>query len=111
MRSRQFRKRIEVWQTSEVADGFGGYTVSDTFFGYTWANIKSINSNRDLTLFGVNNTQLAVEVTVRKRSDITYDGVSQYIKYGGKKYMIVSFPEDVNFDGSIIKFIAVKENG
>ena len=109
MTSRKFRKRINIYEISNVADGFGGNTVSQTLLGTSWADIRTLDRNTDLTQFGISSTQLAVEITVRKRSDLTYSSHSQYIEYKEEKYTIVSFPTDVNFDGAYIKFVAVKQ--
>ena len=114
MRARRFNKRIEIWQTAIVSDGFGGNTSSNTLITSSWAEIKSLNvSNRigkSSSDFGINNTQLGVMVTVRLRNDITYNSINQYIKYAGDEYTISSFPENKNFDNSYITFIAVKED-
>ena len=114
MRSRRFNKRIEVYQTGVISDGFGGNTSSETLITSSWAEIKSLNTNsrfgKTSTDFGMNNTQLGVMVTVRLRNDITYNSINQFIKYAGEKYTIASFPENKNFDNSYITFIAIKED-
>lgn len=110
MSARRFRKRIEVWQTLEVADGYGGFTVSEQLITTTWADLKTIDSKKQNTDFGVNTNQLAVMCTVRKRNDFYYNTLNQFIKYAGNKYTIISFPENKNFDNSFITFIAVKED-
>ena len=109
MRARKLRKRLEVWETGQVGDSFGGYTVSETKLGDSWADIRTLDRNIDVTQFGIQNTDLAVEITLRKRSDITYNGINQFFKYKGDKYNVISYPTDVNFDGSTIKVIAVKQ--
>ena len=109
MRSRRFTKRIEVHETTAVADGYGGNTVTSALLGTSWAELKSINKKTDLTSFGISNTQLAIEVTVRKRNDLAYNSINQFIVYGGENYDIVSFPTNQNFDNSLITFIAVKQ--
>ena len=110
MSARRFRKRIEIWQIKDVADGFGGFTVSEELITTTWADLKTIDARKNTTDFGINNSQLAVMCTVRKRNDFYYNTINQFIKYAGDKYTILSFPEDKNFDHSFITFIAVKED-
>jgi head-tail adaptor len=111
LRSRRFKKRIEIFELTDVSDGFGGNTVSEAKIGESWANIRTLGNRTDLTDFGINNTDLAVEIETRKRSDLTYNSINQLIKYKGDTYSIVSFPTDQDFKGSIIKFIAVKQDG
>ena len=77
--------------------------------GTSWADLRSVNKKTDLSQFGINNTQLAIEVTVRKRNDLAYNSINQFIVYGGENYNIVSFPTNTNFDNSLITFIAVKQ--
>ena len=36
MRSRGFNKRIDIYETTTVSDGFGGSTVSDTLVTSSW---------------------------------------------------------------------------
>lgn len=114
MRSRRFRKIIEIWQLSDVSDGFGGNTTSETRLTSTWADIRSLSANNRYgstsTDSGINHAQLGVMVTVRKRNDLTYNTLNQFIKYNDKKYTILSFPENKNFDNSTITFIAVKQD-
>ena len=115
MRSRRFRKRIEVWQLENVSDGFGGIKAANEMkLTTTWADIRSLSANSRYqsggTDFGINNTQLGVMITVRKRNDLTYNTMNQFIKYNNEKYTIISFPENKNFDNSTITFIAVKRD-
>lgn len=111
-RSRDFRKRVKLYQITEVTDGFGGYTIEDQLLTTTWAEIKSISQkpqNDILTDFGINNANLAITITVRKRNDLTYNTINQYITYNGDKYNILTFPENKNFDNRFITFLAYKE--
>jgi len=114
MGARRFKKRIQVWQTLRVENGFGGNTLNTQLITSTWADIRSLSSNQrfsDKTSnFGISNTQLAIIVTVRQRNDLTYNSINQFVKYAGQEYTISSFPEDKNFDHNYITFIAVKED-
>ena len=108
MRARKFRKRIEIYQLTNVPDGFGGNTISESLLGESWCDITTV-SGVDVTEFGINNTQLVVEITTRKRSDLNYNTINQLIKYKGENYTIISFPTDQDYEGSFIRFLAVKE--
>ena len=114
MRARGFNKRIQLHETIVVPDNFGGNTVNTEFITETWADIRSMNANKpfskDITQFGISNTGLAVIVKVRKRNDLTYNSINQFIIYAGEKYVISSFPENKNFDNSFITFVATKED-
>jgi len=123
MRSRQLRKKIEVWQTASVSDGFGGFTVStvsETLISTQWANISTIQAGRvnnvekvltgefskaDLGLIDPSRTIL---VTVRKNV-VDYDIETMFIKYRTKKYTINWAPINMNFDDSMLIFAATEE--
>lgn len=111
MRARKITKRIEVWQTIEIADGFGGEKVYTQQITTTWAEVKTLNNkfNVRLTDFGISETQTAISVKVRLRSDFTYNSINQFIVYRGETYTINTFPTNTNYDNSYIEFIAVKE--
>ena len=109
MRSRNFRKRIELWETSEVSDGFGGSTLVKAQLGIVWADLRTLNPSSFNTDFGITNTSLAITVKVRFNPNITYNSTNQYIVYRGVTYSINSFPNDPNFDHGVITFIATRK--
>jgi len=113
MRSRGFNKRIQIHETIDAPDGFGGNKITSQFITETWADIRSMSQNKpftkDLTDFGISNKGLAIIVKVRRRNDLTYNSINQFIVYAGESYVISSFPENKNFDNSFITFIATKE--
>ena len=111
MRARKITKRIEIWQTVEIADGFGGNKKYNQQITTTWAEVKTLNNkfNVRLTDFGISETQMAISVKVRLRSDFTYNSINQFIVYRGESYTINTFPTNTNYDNSYIEFIAVKE--
>jgi len=120
MRSRQLRKKIEVWQTASVSDGFGGNTVSEIFISSQWANISTIQAGRVNNLekvvtgefsqssLGIIDPSRTILVTVRKNV-VDYDIETMFIKYRGNKYTINFAPINVNFDDAMIIFAATEE--
>ena len=109
MRSRKLSKRVEVWQTSNVEDGFGGNTVSDTLITSSWAEIITLNDVNRSTDIGITSATNTIKIRLRKRNDITYNGINQYLKYRGFKYIIKNQPFNVGFRDDIIEIIATKE--
>jgi len=110
MRGREFNKRIEIWQSVMIADGYGGHIPQDTFIGKSWAKLTTINGNssRSLDSVGMSETSQSIRVVCRKREDLPYNSVNLYVKYGGDKYSIISTPIDVDFNHSLIEFIMDK---
>ena len=86
MRAREFTKRIELWQIADVADGYGGNTVSNTLITTVWAKVETFSSksgkfSSKLSDFGILSTQTAIVVKLRKRADFDYNSINQFIKY------------------------------
>ena len=113
MISRKLSKRIEIWQTSNVSDGFGGNTVDETFIASSWAEIITLNNtNRSTdrsTDIGITSATNTIKVRLRKRKDLTYNSINQYIKYRGFKYIIQNQPFNVGFRDDVVEILAVKE--
>ena len=109
MRSRKLSKRIEIWQTSNVSDGFGGNTVAETLIASSWAEIITLNNTNRSTDIGITSATNTIKVRLRKRNDITYNSVNQYLKYRGFKYIIQNQPFNVGFRDDVIEILAVKE--
>jgi hypothetical protein len=112
-RSRQFTKRVEIWQTSNVADGFGGNEVVDEKIAVSWSKVETMGatgrfSNRT-TDMGITDTNQGVLFTLRKRNDLDYNSINQYLIYRGVKYIINSFPDNVDFNDAYIEIVAVRE--
>ena len=109
MRSRKLSKRIEIWQTSNVSDGFGGNTVAETLIASSWAEIITLNDVNRSTDIGITSATNSIKVRLRKRKDITYNSINQYLKYRGFKYIIQNQPFNVGFRDDVIEILAVKE--
>ena len=111
MRSRQYTKRVEIYELTRVADGFGGFTVTDAKIGESWAKLETFQAGKaqNLTEYGIIDPQKAVLFTLRLRNDITYNADTQYIKYRNKKYIISTYPTNIDFEDSTITFIGIEE--
>ena len=110
MRSRKLSKRIEIWQTSNVSDGFGGNTVAETLITSSWVEIITLNDVNRSTDIGITSATNSIKVRLRKRKDITYNSINQYLKYRGFKYIIKNQPFNAGFRDDVIEIIAVKED-
>ncbi len=111
MRARGFNKRIEIYTITAVPDGFGGNTVSEALTSSSWAKIETVKPNRgDLrTDIGILEASNSIVITLRKRLDLVYNMTTMFIKYRGEKYIIDSFPANIDFEDSIIKIVCTKE--
>jgi SPP1 family predicted phage head-tail adaptor len=110
MRGRDLTKRIEIWQTTPVADGVGGSTVSEAKIADSWAKIESLQPGKRVNFeqFGITDVNKAIVITLRKRSDIEYNPRNQFIKYRDKKYIISTTPTNKDFEDRFIVFIGIE---
>lgn len=113
MRSRKYTKIIEIYQTSRVSDGYGGYTVTDEIIARSWCNIRTVSNNsrysQRLTDLGITDPTSAIIVSLRHRNDLDYNAINQYLKHNGNKYIIQNAPTDINLEGVDVEIIATKQ--
>lgn len=111
MRSRDFRDRIELWETTPTTNSFGGNSVSESLVATVWANIKTLQPGRNTNVvdFGVEDANKSIIITLRKRSDITYKVGNQFIKYRDRKYTISTAPTNKDFRDRFIVFVGTEQ--
>jgi len=74
MIARQYDKRIKIYGTTTVSDGFGGNTTSEVLIGSFWAEIKQNSAFRD-TAIGMSNikrTTLSHKLCGRLKNDTAF---------------------------------------
>ena len=112
MISRKYNKRVEIWQTIEKLDGYGGRLIDELFLTKSWANIVSTGSNRTLsnrlTDLGISDIQNTIIINLRHRNDFSYNGINQFIQYRGQKYIIQSVIEK-GLENTEVEIIATRE--
>ena len=89
MIARKYTKRITIWQSTEVEDGYGGYTVTDALQYSFWANVETKRAFRT-NENGQNDNFVQVLFTIRNRYDIDISVKDNFIKYNGLVYNIDS---------------------
>lgn len=92
MTNRNYNRRVQIYAITQVSDGYGGFTVTESLVGESWAKIKTVaNSSRyvgRLTDLGITNPLDAIVVNLWNRNDITINPVTHFLVYNGSKYMI-----------------------
>jgi head-tail adaptor len=109
MKARQFNKRIQLWTTLSVADGFGGFKSEKVPFKSQWANIKTIGSAATV-LQGLDFTKSTIQVTVRKNDIINYNSTTLFMVYREREYSITTYPTNKNYTDAYVVFTAVENN-
>ncbi len=109
--NRRFSKIFELWQTAFVFDGFSGKkSGEDVLLTKSWAEIKTANATSRFrnTDNGITSNTNQIVITTRKRKDVAYNSINQYIVYRGEKYTISNQPYEIDFDNSLIEILATK---
>ena len=110
MRARKYNKKIEVWQTAPLSDGFGGSTISETLLTSSWCSINTLDRISRSTDFGITDTNDTIVVQLRKRNDLIYNSKNLYFKYRGYKYLIQSEPINIGFEDREIQITLKRES-
>ena len=109
--NRRFSKIFELWQTAFVFDGFSGEkSGEDVLITKSWAEIKTANATSRFrsTDNGITSNTNQIVITTRKRKDVAYNSINQFIVYRGEKYTISNQPYEIDFDNSYIEILATK---
>ena len=109
MKSRNYTKRIEFYQTAAVADGYGGNTVSETLVATSWANIRTPKDSQRLIDLGVTDPTDVIIITTRHRNDIDYNAINQFIKYRSVDYVVKNAPTNMGFMDVEVEIIATRQ--
>jgi len=109
MRARGLNKKVYIWQTKTISDGFSSNIVYNELITSSWAKIETAKSTAgDLNSIGLENNSINLMITVRYRNDIEYHGINQFISYGGVNYMFVQAPNEVNLNRTFVKLITTR---
>jgi hypothetical protein len=110
LRARKYNKKIEIWQTAPVSDGFGGNITSETLLSSSWCKIitNPKNANRQ-TDFGETETFDRLSVQLRKNVVISYDPKTMFFKYRGVEYNMVSEPVNIGFEDREVQITVVRK--
>ena len=109
--NRRFSKIFELWQTGFIFDGFSGVKSTDNvLITKSWAEIKTVNASSRFrnTSNGITSNTNQIIITTRKRNDVSYNSINQFIVYRGEKYTISNQPYEIDFDNSFIEIVATK---
>ena len=113
LRARKYTKRVQIWQTSFVPDGFGGNVVSEELITTSWAEVKSAAANskfsQRLVDLGITDPTLALVVKLRYRNDVDYNAINRFLLYRSERYVIQNSAVNIDFFNSEVSIIAVKQ--
>lgn len=94
--SRKYTTKIEIWQYTEVPDGFGGYITTETMQKKVWAGIRTNGAGFKFQQFGLNDFKNPVIFFIRAKNNINFNEKT-FIVYKGYRYEVKGF-EDMDLD-------------
>jgi len=106
MIARELTRKVEIFKTENVEDGFGGYTIEDVSIGKFWANVSQVSSFRD-NANGGSYIKDNYSFKIRNNSSIDLYKDNLSIVYRGAKYVV----NDVQYDDELFRFVNITANG
>jgi hypothetical protein len=104
MIARNYTRLVDFYRTNNVADGFGGNTVSESLIGSYWSEVKNARSFND-TAQGTDVIKNTYVFQIRVNDFIEPHLNNLSIIYNGQKYIVNNF-EYVDALFRFIKIIA-----
>jgi SPP1 family predicted phage head-tail adaptor len=106
MVSRQYSRKVSIYKTTTVEDGFGGNTVTDVLIGCYWAEVKQISSFRN-TSIGETVIKNNYSFKIRANAHIAPDVNNLSIVYRNQKYVV----NNIEYDDELFRFVNITANG
>ena len=106
MIARQYNRKIQIYKTTTVADGYGGNTISDVLIGSFWAEVKQNSAFKDNSL-GKADIKNNYSFKIRANSNLNPDIDNLSIVYREVKYVV----NDIRYDDELFRFINITANG
>ncbi len=106
MIARQYDKRIKIYSTTTVSDGFGGNTITEVLIGSFWAELKQNSAFRD-TAIGMSNIKDNWSFNIRTNPTITVNMDNLTIEYRGVKRVV----NDIRYNDELFREINITANG
>ena len=95
MRARRYTDIIEIWESVEVPDGFGGFVLNPVKQFEKWAGIVTKGSGYKFQQYGLNDFKNQVIFRIRKGDSIINEDM--FVIFNGGKFIIKGI-ENVNLD-------------
>jgi len=95
MRARRYTDIIEIWESVEMPDGFGGFVLDPVKQFDKWAGIITKGSGFKFQQYGLNDFKNPVIFRIRKGDSIINEDM--FVIFNGGKFIIKGI-ENVNLD-------------
>lgn len=88
MISREYNKRISLYEVTLNPNGFGGNTATEELLFTSWAQIITNGVGYKVADLGLQTFENPILFKVRYRNDFQYSGRTLFAMYKGDKYII-----------------------
>ena len=95
--ARKYTTKIEIWQPTEVSDGFGGYITEDVLQKKVWAGTRTNGAGFKFQQFGLNDFKNPVIFSIRAKNNINFSEKT-FIVYKDHRYEVKGF-DNVDLEG------------
>lgn len=106
MIARQYSRKVNIYKTTNVPDGFGGNTVTDVLIGSFWAEVKQNSSFKDNAI-GKADIKSSYSFKIRANSVLNPDIYNLKIEYRNTFYVV----NDIRYDDELFREINIIANG
>lgn len=107
MLSRQYDKRINIYGTEDVPDGYGGNIATEVLIGSFWAEIKQNSAFRD-TQIGKSDIKDNWSFNIRATPKLTPGNIDNLtIEYKGVKRVV----NDIRYNDELFRELNIIANG
>ena len=89
IKARELTKRVEIWTSTVVPDGFGGNTVTNVLLTTRWCKIEDVGSNSYQDQAGITDFTDTQKFTFRYDASLIINPKKHTFKYGGLEYSIL----------------------
>lgn len=106
MLARQYNRKISIYKTVNVPDGYGGNTVNDVLIGSYWAEVKQNSAFKDNSI-GKSDIKNNYSFKIRASLKLDMDINNLSIVYNGVKYVV----NDIRYEDELFRFLNITANG
>jgi head-tail adaptor len=106
MISRKYNRKIQIFKTTSVADGYGGNTVTDVLIGSFWSEVSQNSAFRDNQV-GMSDIKNNWEFKIRANPALVPEIDNLSIIYNSSKYVA----NDIRYNDEMFREINITANG
>jgi SPP1 family predicted phage head-tail adaptor len=104
--SRQYTRKVKIYDTVSVSDGYGGNLVEDILIGSYWAEVNQNSAFKDNS---IGKADLKKNYTFKIRANEFINEANENnlsIEYKGVKYVV----NDIRFEDELFRFVNITAN-